>query len=166
MFFRYSRWDGSQDFPDVDADDLIGAMSEDLLYDGDPWNALRRLLQQGMQPPEGQRMPGLKDLMERLRQRRQQQLDRYDLGSSLEDVRRKLADVVKTEREGMDRRLDEARQGAQRGQVPEPTLRNFEKLAARNRQSLDQLPPDPAGQIRDLQQYDFVDPEARKKFED
>jgi uncharacterized protein with von Willebrand factor type A (vWA) domain len=166
VLFRYSRWDGSQDLPDLDAEAVLDAMAEDLLYDGDPWNALRRLLQQGMQPPEGPRLPGLKDLLERLRQRRQQQLDRYDLGSSLEDIRRKLEDVVRTERAGMDRRLGEAREGAQRGQVPPPTLQSFEKLTERNRQALDRLPDDPAGQIRDLQNYDFVDPEARQKFED
>jgi uncharacterized protein with von Willebrand factor type A (vWA) domain len=166
MLIRYSRWDGSQNLPDLDADDLLRAMSDDLLMDGDARNALRRMLQQGMRSPQGQRMPGLRDLLERLRQRRQQQLDRFDLGSSLDEIARKLDEVLQTERQGMDRRLGEAREGAQRGQVPPKTLENFEKLADRNRKTLDALPKDAAGRIRELQNYDFVDPDARKKFEE
>ncbi len=33
-------------------------------------------------------------------------------------------------------------------------------------QKLDALPRDPAGQLRELQKYDFVDPEAKRKFEE
>ena len=143
MRIRYSRWDGSQAVPDLDADDLLSAMSDDLMLDGDLWRALRRLFQQGLQHPEGQRMPGLQDLLKQLRQRRQAQLDRYDLGSALEDIKKKLAEVTQKEREGIKDRL--AGTSAQ------------QKLA-----ELDRLPPDPAGQVRELQSYDFVDPEAKR----
>ncbi len=40
---RYSRWDGTQALPDLDADQFPSAMPDDLLADGDLWNALRRL---------------------------------------------------------------------------------------------------------------------------
>ena len=40
---RYSRWDGTQAVPDLDADELLSAMSDDLLAEGDLMNALRRL---------------------------------------------------------------------------------------------------------------------------
>src|SRR5207302_9805574 len=72
----------------------------------------------------------------------------------------------KAESEGIDRRLDEAREGAQEGRVPKPSLQKFEKLAERNKGALDRLPPDPAGRIRELQEYDFIDPDAKKQFED
>ena len=36
---------------------------------------------------------------------------------------------------------------------------------ARTRQ-LDELPPDPPGQIQGLQDYDFMDPNARQKFQE
>jgi uncharacterized protein with von Willebrand factor type A (vWA) domain len=123
-------------------------MADDLLHDGDPWRAMRRLMQQGARKPEGGRMPGLKDLLERLRRQKQERMQRYDLGSSLDDIKKKLEDVVKTEREGMKQRLPEAKDRAGR------------------EQKLDALPPDPAGQLRELQQYDFVDPEAKRKFEE
>jgi uncharacterized protein with von Willebrand factor type A (vWA) domain len=147
MLFRYSRWDGSQRL-DFDADDLLDAMADDVLQDGDTMRALRRLLQQGRKMPEGQRMPGLRDLMERLRQQRQQRLDRYDPGSSLEDIKRKLEQVVQTERAGLQQRVPESRE------------------RARRQGQLDRLPPDPAGRIRELQKYDFADPEAKRLFEE
>src|SRR2546428_6857294 len=90
MLIRYSRWDGSQAVPDLDADDLLSAMSDDLMLDGDPWRALRRLFQQGLQHPAGQRTPGLQDLLKQLRQQRQQRLDRYDLGGAGGGNKKKL----------------------------------------------------------------------------
>ncbi|MBI4609863.1 MAG: VWA domain-containing protein [Candidatus Rokubacteria bacterium] len=145
---RYSRWDGSQHLLDLDADDLLAAMADDLMSDGNLWRALQRLFQQGVRIPGGQSVPGLQDLLKRLKQRRQQELDRYDLGSALEDITKKLDQVIRTEREGIRRELGEGPAGAQR------------------QATLDQLPPDPAGRIRELQHYDFVDAEARRLFEE
>jgi uncharacterized protein with von Willebrand factor type A (vWA) domain len=145
--YRYSRWDGTQKI-DLDADELMAAMADDLLYDGDPWRALRRLMQQGAKNQEGQRMPGLKDLLERLKRQRQQRMDRYDLGSSLEDIKKKLDEVIATEKQGIKDRTPEGKERQQR------------------EQKLNAIPPDPAGRLRDLQSYDFVSPEAKQKFKE
>src|SRR6266511_53976 len=147
MRIRYSRWDGTQRIDDLDADDLLKAMSDDLLSDGDLWSAMRRMFQRGMRTPQGGQTPGLQDLLQQLRQRRQQQLDRYDLGSALEDIKKRLEQVIQTEREGL-RRLPEGRP------------------RARHEQQLDRLPPDPAGRIKALQDYEFVDPEAERLFQE
>src|SRR3989442_502748 len=147
MLIRYSRWDGSQAVPDLDADDLLSAMSDDLMLDGDPWRALRRLFQQGLQHPAGQRTPGLQDLLKQLRQQRQQRLDRYDLGGGPEGIKKKLPEVIQTEREGVKDRLAGA-------------------SAERKIAELDKLPPDPGGPIPELQTYDFVDPEAKRRFDE
>ncbi len=143
--YRYSRWDGSQRL-DFDADDLLDAVADDILQDGDPRRALRRLMQQGLPGAGAPRIPGLRDLLDRLRRRRQQQLDRYDLGSSLADIAERLDRVLRTERQALSRLPDGRRR-------------------SRREQQLDALPPDAAGRIRGLQRYDFVDPEARREFE-
>jgi uncharacterized protein with von Willebrand factor type A (vWA) domain len=144
--FRYSRWDGTQKL-DLDADQLLSAMADDLLHDGDPWRALRRMMQQGARMPEGGRMPGLRDLLERLKRQRQERLQRYDLGSSLDDIKKKLDEVMLTEKDKIK-------------QTPDP------KQRARQEQKLDAIPKDPAGQLRELQKYDFVSPEAKQKFDE
>ncbi len=147
MRIRYSRWDGTQKLADLDADDLLGELADDLLSHGDLETALRRLFHRGLQPPQGGRMPGLQDLLKRLQQQRQQQLDRYDLGSALEDIKKKLDEVLRTEREGI-------------GRLPAARERD------RHSQQLDQLPPDPAGRITRLQDYDFASPDAERMFQD
>src|SRR6266545_3126970 len=148
MLFRYSRWDGTQQLADLDADDLLAAMSDDLMSDGDLWNALRRMFQRGVQNPQGSPVPGIQDMLDRLRKRRQQQLDRYDLGSALEDIKKKLDEVIRTERAGVDREVKD--QGER----------------AKKLETLDQLPPDPAGRIKQLQDYNFTDPEAERLFQE
>ncbi len=147
MLHRYSRWDGTQAVPDLDADDVLDEIADDVLGHGDLKSALQRLLQQGMRPPDGARMPGLKDLLDKLRAQKQQRMQRYDLGSSLEDVAKKLDDVVKTEREGIERDL----KGRER---------------EKRQQALDTIPPDAAGRLRELQSYDFADATAEQKFQD
>ena len=147
MLHRYSRWDGTQAFPDLDADDVLDEIADDVLGYGDLKSALQRLLQQGMRQPQGGRMPGLKDLLDKLRAQKQQRMQRYDLGASLEDIAKKLEDIVRTERAGIERDL----QGRER---------------ERRRQALEQVPPDAAGRLRELQNYDFHDQQAEQKFQD
>jgi uncharacterized protein with von Willebrand factor type A (vWA) domain len=104
---RYSRWDGTQQIGPLSADDLMRAMSEDLMQDGDVNRALQRLFRWGFQRPDGEQVPGLQGLMQRLRERRQQQLEHYNLQSMLSDIAERIEQILATEREGIARRLDE-----------------------------------------------------------
>ena len=108
---RYSRWDGTQQIGPLSADDLMRAMSEDLMQDGDVNRALQRLFRWGFQRPDGEDVPGLQGLMQRLRDRRQEQLERYDLQSMLSEIADRIEQIVATERQGIAKRLEEAREG-------------------------------------------------------
>lgn len=163
---RYSRWDGSQQVADLDADDLLSAMADELMADGDLASALRRLMQRGLRDAQGRRLPSVRDLMERLRRRRQETLDRYDLGSALDDIKAKLDDILATERAGIEARVADARARAERGEIPGEMRERMEEMAAERRRRLDELPPEPAGQVAGLQSYEFMDPEAWRKFQE
>ncbi len=167
MRSRYSRWDGSQSLPDFDADDLLAAMADDLVADGDPRRALERLLRQGLRTRAGDTVPGLRDLLERLRGQRRSLLDRHDLGDVLGDLRRALQEVLDTERQGIDRRVEAARKGAEGGDpAAESHRQELERIADERRAALDALPKDLGGAVRGLQDYQFVDPEAWRKFQE
>src|SRR6266516_3680389 len=168
MLIRYSRWDGTQNLPDFDADDLLAAMADDLMSDGDLQRALQRMLRGGAQNREGDRMPGLRDLLERLREQRRQNLDRYSMSDIIKDLQEKLQDVLKTEREGIERRLQEGREKVASGENPdaEQLQKMLERMAAQKQQQLDELPEDLGGAVKGLQDYDFMDPEARRKFQE
>ena len=215
--FRYSMWDGTQDVPPLEADAILDNLTDDLMNFGDLQHALRNLMQRGMKDPMGQRMQGLRDLLQQLRQQRRQQLDRFNLNSVFDDLKRQLEEIVEMERNTLDRRLDEANgqqpqgeqgegdpsqgeqgdgqrgeqqsgqegqpqqgQRGQEGQQPgqqqpgqqgqpgqQPgnefadMLRN---IATKKKDFLGQLPEDAPGQMKQLQNYEFMDPEAQARF--
>ena len=210
--YRYSMWDGTQEVPDLSADDILDNITDDLMNFGDLQHALRNLMQRGVRTPMGDRTQGLRDLLQRLRQQRRQQLDRFDLSSIFDDIRRKLDEILDLERSTIDRRLQEVegeagrsgeqqagQQGAEAGdqgaagprdaaQQPATSAADeggseqggspggqqggqqsefaemLRNIARRKREFLDNLPPDVAGQVRQLQNYEFMDPEAQAKF--
>jgi uncharacterized protein with von Willebrand factor type A (vWA) domain len=94
MLIRYSRWDGSQQLVELDADDLMDAMADDLLADGDMARAVQRLFRWGTQDREGRRIDGLRHLLERLRQQRKDQLERHDMDSLMQDLQERLDNRV------------------------------------------------------------------------
>jgi len=100
---RYSAWDGSQQVADLDADDIIDALADDVMAEGDLAEALRRLMDRGWRTGDPTRgdMPGLRDLMERLERRREEMLERYGLDDVLGDIRRQLDEIVAEERTGV-----------------------------------------------------------------
>ncbi|HEX5268112.1 MAG TPA: hypothetical protein VFW24_15205 [Acidimicrobiales bacterium] len=158
--FRYSRWDGSQVGFELDADDVLAEITDDLLYHGDLNAALRRMMQSGFRDRNGERVQGMRQLMEQLRKRRREELERYDLGGVYDDIAQELRDVIDMERAGIDELVEEAHQsGDQRRQ--EVT----EGVAQERRMELDMVPPDLAGQVRALQDYEFTSSEAREKFD-
>ena len=196
--YQYSEWDGSQEIPPLDPDDILAGLSDDLMNFGDLQHALRNLLQRGMRNPMGQRMQGLRDLLQQLRQKRRSQLDKYDLSSVFEDIQQKLEEIVEMERDTVDRRLSEATQQAEGGESPldqfEQALQDAQEkanakggkqaesatdaeeqkrlaemlknIAEKKQNFLENLPEDVGGKVKELQQYEFMDPEASAKFQE
>ncbi len=157
---RYSRWDGTQAGFDLDAEAAMAELADDLVHHGDANAALRRLLQSGFRDRSGQEVQGLRELLERLRQRRRERLEERDLGGVYADIAERLREVVDLERAGIDALEQAARaSGDQRRQEV------VSEAAAERRLQLDLLPPDLAGQVRELSGYDFASPEARERFE-
>ena len=175
--YRYSRWDGTQRIFELDEEQLMEELSNELLAHGDLQRTLRNLLQRGMENSRGERMEGLRDLMEQLKGRRQQDLERYNLDSMFGDINERLQSIVETERQGIDRRVQEARERAA-ASADEPSdsdmdaeqvqrlLKMLEERANRNRERLDNLPGSPGGMIRELGDYDFMDAEAQRQFQE
>ncbi len=159
--FRYSRWDGTQTGFELDAFDVLEEITDDLLYHGDLNAALRRMMQSGFEDQNGERLQGIREMLEKLRRRRRDQLDRYDLGGVYDDIAQELRDVVDTEREALDELARQARESgdARRQEVTESSVMD-------KQMSLDMLPPDLAGQVRELQEYDFTSAEAQQRFEE
>ncbi len=158
--FKYSRWDGTQRGFEFDAQNIVDEITDDLLYHGDVNAALRRLMQEGMRNERGEQLMGLREMMQRLRERREEIKDRGDLGGVYSEIAAELDDLVDEERHaiadalmaaeksGDQRRAEIANESAQE--------RNFR---------LDMLPSDLAGKINELEHYDFQSSESKQRFE-
>ncbi|MBI4303191.1 MAG: VWA domain-containing protein [Chloroflexi bacterium] len=172
MTYRYSGWDGSQDLFGLDADELMSELGRNLVSYGDLSHALRLMQRSGFRNNQGKWLPGIQELLQRLRQRRQNQLEKYNLGSVMNEIREKLDNVLRTERDGIKNRLDEAKQkaagdtGELSPEMQKRLLKNIEDRAAQSRKKLDELPQDVGGQIKELAQYDFMDDQAREQFQE
>ncbi|GHO82834.1 vWA domain-containing protein [Dictyobacter formicarum] len=221
--YGYTRWDGTQKIEGIDADDILNALADDYMEDGNLQQALKRLMQEGIKGQDGQRAMGLREMMERMRNTRREQLNRYNMASGvMDDLREKLEEIKKLERDGIQQRLngqkpeshsnpseqsgkpgeqgqqsqrEEQRQQGQAGQqsqvgsqgqqsqgqtgqqsqsdqsgtegdglTPEQKQRMLEMIAKRKQDFLDGLPKDIPGQIKGLSDYDFMDEQAREKF--
>ncbi|MBA3822967.1 MAG: VWA domain-containing protein [Ktedonobacterales bacterium] len=220
----YSRWDGSQRIEGLDADEILDALADDYLRNNDLRGAMQRLQMNGMQGQDGQRMMGLREMLDRLRNQKQSRMGRYNMSGVMDDIREKLEAIKQHEREGIQRRLsetgqpqnpdDQGQQGnqpgdqeqpgeqgeaglegqqGQPGQSGQPSQRGqsgqggqpqagqgslpegidpaalrkmLEQMAQKKQDFLDQLPRDPAGQIRELSDYDFMDAQAREEFQE
>ena len=160
--FRYSEWDGSQDIFELNADELMDKLGQNMMSYGDLSYALRMLQRGGFRDSQGRRLPNIQELLQRLRQQKQSQLDKYDLGSMMDDIRQKLDDILQTEREGIQSKLEEARQKAAEDvsdvspEMQKKLLETIEDRAARSLEKLDELPPDVGGKIKELTDYDSL----------
>ncbi|MCH7742187.1 MAG: VWA domain-containing protein [Proteobacteria bacterium] len=199
---RYSNWDGSQK-DELDADDILSAISEDLMEFGDLSQALRYLMQRGMDTSDGNTIKGLRDLLRQLKDQRRQRLDRFDMGSVMEDIKKQLDEILNMERETIDewieqketdghsrKFMDDLMQDLERGlKTDRPRdssmgkdLRNKDKfspagdegdnfsgkvlgnIGEQNKQFINNLPEDTAGRVKALQEYEFLNADAQKKF--
>jgi uncharacterized protein with von Willebrand factor type A (vWA) domain len=139
--YRYGAWHGGPDplEPPFDARAAVDELGRDLLEGRSVREALRDLLNRGA---DGRR--GLRDVRRQL-QRERRRLQRGRLDGTLDRVRQLLDQAIAAEREVLaGDPSDEAR------------------LAE---MSLDALPPDTAGAVRELAEYDWRSPEARAGYE-
>ena len=159
---RYSNWDGSQNAA-LNADDLLSALSEDLMEFGDLQQAMRYLMQRGMETSDGNYIKGLRDLVHQLKAEKQQRLERFDINGVMEDIKRQLEEIL-----GMER--DTINEWANRKKDPEDeNQENFSNsvlgdIGEQNKEFIKNLPDDAAGKVKALQDYEFLNTDAQKQF--
>ena len=85
-FYRYARWDGTQQVFPIQEEDLMAHLSEQLVTQGDISNALRSMAQNGLHSRFSQKVPGIQDMLQGLRSMRQRALDQYNLEHILDNI--------------------------------------------------------------------------------
>jgi uncharacterized protein with von Willebrand factor type A (vWA) domain len=199
-FNRYSSWDGSQS-PQINADDIMAALSDDLMEFGDLEQAMRYMMQRGFDGEEGSHIQGMRDMLKQLKEQRNQRLEQYDMSSVLDDIRRQLDEILVMERGTIEDWKNQSKTQAASDRFMDNLLgdlgndldsidpdgdesdsnqnssfsnssfsnssfsnRVLGDIGRKNQAFLDDLPPDPAGKVRALESYEFLNTEAQKKF--
>ena len=164
--YVYHQWDGTGDAT-LAPDDIMDSLAEDLLHHGDIDLALQRAFRWGFQTPDGAHTEGLRDLLNRLRQQRQEMLDKWDFKSITKDIQQRLDEILDRERQTLADR--ESRLGAPHGEQGEQSDLDADAAKSfldRKRETLDQLPKATADQIQQLRDYGFVDQQAQADFDE
>jgi uncharacterized protein with von Willebrand factor type A (vWA) domain len=142
---RYTEWDGSQRIR-LEADRVFEKLSEYLSYTDDVQQALDWLMRQGAEW-EGMRVVGLDEFLEELREQLRDQYRKFNFDHALDDVRRRLEELLDLERDALDQ--------------PGPG----EQHRQQKKEFLDRLPHQLSQALEQLQNYDFEDDDARRDFE-
>ncbi len=139
--YRYGPWQGGRDplEPPFDVAEALDAVGDRVLDGSSPGEALRDLLRRGR---DGLR--GLEDIRREVRRRQREARQRGRLDGTLEDVR-----------ELLDRALDQER----RALFPEP-----DDAARMAEAEFAALPRDTPSAVRQLADYNWRSPEARRTF--
>ncbi|MBQ76150.1 MAG: VWA domain-containing protein [Gammaproteobacteria bacterium] len=202
---RYSNWDGSQK-GDLDADDILSAISDDLMEFCDLQQAMRYLMQRGMETSDGNYIKGLRDLMRQVKEQRRQRLDRFDMGSVMEDIKKQLDEILDMERETINEWINQKEADDHSAKFMDDLMHDLENslttdrppeggspedldgnpetgragngddntdnftgkvlgnIGEQNKQFINDLPDDTAGKVKALQDYEFLNTDAQKKF--
>ena len=155
---RYSRWDGTQTWLDLDeeavADRMFEEMSNYMNWGLSTQEALEWLMRQGLNIPDlDLRVMGIDELLQELRHLRQEAFQNYNLDKSLEEIRAKIDEIV-------EREVKTARE--ELGWINPDFQRREEHLRS--------LPLKESEAIEHLDAYDrelvFIDPEAKRLFDE
>ena len=152
---RFSQWDGSQELG-VAGDDVLGAMVDDLMEYGDLRWAMRNLMSRGMDIPRGGHKQGLREMLRDLRDQKREHLEQFNMSGIFKDIEKQLDEILDLERGSIDELLE------QKGD--DFSNQVLQQIAENNKEKLDALPDNAAGKMQQLEKYEFLNPEAQKKY--
>jgi uncharacterized protein with von Willebrand factor type A (vWA) domain len=114
-----------------------------------------------MTDKDGNRIEGLREMMDRIRQRKKELEESGDLGGVYSEIADALKDIVDEERHAVENAVRDAEASGD-----ERRAETARDAAMERNFRLDMMPEDLAGLVRELQSYDFESQEAKERFEE
>jgi len=159
--YGFRRFGEDDDFNDLDVEEMLAHLADDFMESGDLDDAMDRLLREGYTTEDGERVEGLRELLERTRAKRRELEQQADPDGEMQRYRDWLDEIEGIE----DRELEElladaeASEDERRKEVTSDLV--DQKKLQRDLMS-DRL-SDRLGEYRD---YEFVSSKAREEFEE
>lgn len=158
MRYTYSRWDGAQLQHSVGAEEIIEALADQVIAGEDLDRVLRDVAVEGLYRHGEQVLPGLNDVLRDVQAQRREELARYDLDSTLDDIRAQIENVLARERAAIEDTATAA------GAVDVAERDVIEAVMQRKRVQLAGIDSETASAVAALSEYEFLDDFARIEF--
>jgi uncharacterized protein with von Willebrand factor type A (vWA) domain len=159
--YGYRRVGDDDDFDDLDVEEMLAHLADDFMESGDLDEAMDRLLREGYINEDGERVEGLRELLERTRLKRRELEQQADPDGEMQRYRDWLEDIEAMESSELDELVadadasgDERRQEVTRDLVDQKRMQRelmSDRLAER---------------LGEYQNYEFVSSKAREEFEE
>ena len=158
--YNFRRFGDDDDFEDLDVEEMLRLLGDDFMETGDLDEAMDRLLREGFTSENGERVEGLRDLLEQTRAKRRELEQTADPDGEMQRYRDWLEEIERTEGEELDELLAEAE--ASDDQRRHEVTR---ELVDQKRMQRDLMSDRLAERLGDYRDYEFVSSEAREEFE-
>ena len=161
MAIRYGfRRYRDDDDDDVDVDEFLKLLADDVMEHGDLDAAMDRLLQDGCTTEQGERVEGLRELLERTRRRRQELERQGDPEGEFQRYVEWLDQIEATEEKGAEELLAEAMESGDQRRID--VTRDLVDQRAMQRDLMGERLAD---RLKQFQDYEFISSEAREEYE-
>ncbi len=149
------------DFDDLDVEEMLALLADDYMENGDLDEAMDRLLREGFTTENGERVEGLREILERTRQKRRELEQQADPDGEMQRYREWLEDIEAIESKELEELMNEA--DASGDQRRQEVTRDLVDQKQMQRDLMSDRLGDRLGQYRD---YEFVSSKAREEFEE
>ncbi len=158
--YGFRRFSDGDDFDDLDIDEMLRLLGDDLMETGDLEEAMDRLLREGFSDADGNRVEGLRDLLDRTRAKRRELEQQADPDGEMQRYRDWLEDIEGIEDNELEELLSEAE--ASDDERRKEVTRD---LVEQRRMQHDLMSDKLGERLASYQNYEFVSSEAREEFE-
>ncbi len=158
--YGYRQFDENDDADDLDVEEMLRMLADDFMENGDLEEAMDRLLREGFTTADGERIEGLRDLLQQARKKRRELEQQADPDGEMQRYRDWLDEIEEMESHELDELLSDAE--ASDDERRKDVTRD---LVAQRRMQRELMSERITERIANHQNYEFVSSEAREQFE-
>ena len=159
--YGFRRFGEDDDFSDLDVEEMLSLLADDFMENGDLDEAMDRLLREGFTTSEGERVEGLRDLLDQARAKRRELEQRADPDGEMQRYRDWLDEIEQIESAELEELLSEA-EASDDERRKEVTRDLVEQKQMQRELMSDRL----AERLGNYRNYEFVSSQAREQFDE
>ncbi len=158
--YGYRRFGEGDDSNDLDVEEMLALLADDFMENGDLEEAMDRLLREGFTTSDGDRVEGLRELLEQTRAMRRELEQQADPDGEMQRYRDWLDEIEATETAEINELLADAE--ASEDERRKEVTRDLAEQKRMQRELMSDKLGERFGNYRN---YEFVSSEAREQFE-